>query len=46
MELTKTLIDVSLGNFQIDNMINDQMPVVMGPKTYYDKNLNRNLSAN
>ena len=41
MTLTKTVIDVSLGNFQIDNMINDDMPVVIGPKSYYDKNLIR-----
>jgi len=46
MEMTKTKIDLSIGNFQIDNMITDQMPVVFGSKNYYDKNLNRHQQKN
>ena len=30
---------MEIENFQIDNMINDEMPVVIGARQYYDKHL-------
>jgi hypothetical protein len=30
---------LDIGNFQIDNLINEEMPVLLGSKDYYDKNL-------
>ena len=36
---TETIIELKIGNFQIDNLINNEMPVVIGAKKYYDEYL-------
>jgi len=46
MDQTDTIIDLKIANFQIDNLINDEMPVVMGAKQYYEKNLEKASQAN
>ena len=46
MDQTDTIIDLKIANFQIDNLINDEMPVVMGAKQYYEKNLEKASEAN
>jgi hypothetical protein len=40
-DITETQIEfwLDIGNFQIDNLINEEMPVLLGSKDYYDKNL-------
>lgn len=30
---------MDIGNFQIDNLINEEMPVLLGSKNYYDKKI-------
>lgn len=35
----KTEFELTLGNFQIDNMIDDTMPVLIGAQKYYSFNL-------
>lgn len=30
---------LDIGNFQIDNLINEEMPVLLGSKDFYDNNL-------
>lgn len=39
MNEIRSLLDVSIGNFQIDNLINDVMPVIAGAKELYAPNL-------
>lgn len=34
-KLEKTEIELTIGDFQIDNMVNDQLPVVFGAKDFY-----------
>ena len=46
MDQVDTIIDLKIANFQIDNLINDEMPVVMGAKQYYEKNLEKASEAN
>ncbi len=36
---TFSVINLEIGNLQLDNMIHEEMPVVFGPKKYYDKKL-------
>lgn len=36
---TTTKISVELGSFQIDNMVNDEMPVILGAARYYEKSV-------
>lgn len=35
----ETKIKLEIGNFQIDNMINEDMPVILGATQYFDKKL-------
>jgi len=39
MNEIRSLLDVSIGNFQIDNLINDVMPVIARAKELYAPNL-------
>lgn len=34
-----TIVDMRLYNFQIDNLISDKLPVLMGPKKYFKSKL-------
>jgi len=36
---TKTVIELNLGNFQIDNLTNDDYPVLLAPRRYYRRHL-------
>jgi len=39
--LTRTFLKFQVGNLQIDNLINDEMPVVIGPKNFYNSSLKK-----
>jgi hypothetical protein len=39
MNEIRSELDVRIGNFQIDNLINDVMPVIAGAKELYQPNL-------
>lgn len=30
---------MDIGNIQIDNLVSEDMPVLLGAKNYYDKNI-------
>ena len=30
---------MDIGNFQVDNLLNEEMPVLLGAKDYYDKKI-------
>lgn len=36
---TKTIIELNLGNFQIDNLTNEDYPVLLGTRSFYHKRL-------
>jgi len=38
---TKTDIQLTLDNFQIDNLVDEEMPVLLGAQKYYSRNLER-----
>ena len=42
----ETKIKLEIGNFQIDNMINEEMPVILGATQYFDKKLVEKGKAN
>ena len=35
----RVLFMCDIGNFQIDNLVSDEMPVLIGAKDFYDKNI-------
>ena len=46
-EVNETKLFLQIMNFQIDNMQNVDMPVVLGPKNYYEKLLlDRDIARN